>query len=246
MKQVIDFIEEQKRVFSELPLFKRLEGTGTLDDVRAFAPSIMFFTHSAKDFLRINSARFEDPEMRRIALQHAIEEKDHNRWLRADLANLDVAVDFERVYSEEHEVERDAAYQFIHEALCAKHDATRMATVWVLEMTGEALFSRTVGYFPRSGYSGRLVYYAQTHLSVEHSHVLFQEVEREYIERTSLTAEVRAEAIEAARRCYMAMTAMMNACERMIVRAAAKRQAVGASAPARASAPLPERDPARS
>jgi hypothetical protein len=228
MKQVIDYVMQYEREYSQLPLFKRFDGEpGTLDDLRAFAPTILFFTHCAKDYQRLNADRFDDPELRRIAQIQYREEKNHADWLRADMKSLGLPARIEEAHSDEHDIERDSAYVFMNEALSAKHDSSRLASMWVFETTGETLFSRTIKYFPRSGFTGKLVYYGATHLDVEHDHIIFKEHERRYIDNVQLTPQVRAEAMACAKRCYEAMTGMMNYCETAIVRARTAREREG-------------------
>lgn len=218
MKRVIEYVVQYEKEYCTLPLFKRFEGAGRLEDLKAFGPEILFFTHSAKDFMRLNGERFNDPELRRIALIQHNEEKNHSDWLRADLKSLGVPWSLELAYRDDHEIERDSAYQFMYEALGAKHDSARLAAMWVFETTGDTLFSRTVNFFPRSGYDGKLVYYGATHLNVEHNHIIFKEHERAYIDSVVLTQAQEDEAIAVAKRCYQAMANMMNACEAAIVR----------------------------
>jgi hypothetical protein len=216
MRHVLDAIAEKRHDFDGLPLLRRLEGPATIDEALALAASIAFFTHASKDLLRINAELIDDPLLRRFARRHYLEEYAHDRWLRRDLATLGIEVDLPTIFNRDHRADREVGYRLIAEALTARHDAARIALLWVMEMTGQSFFARTPRYFRRAAVPGQLIFYGQTHLDAEHGHELFQDPQRCYVESLRLAAEQRQDAIAVALRCYDAITDLMNACEQLV------------------------------
>lgn len=216
MRHVLNAIAEKRHDFDQLPLLRRLEGPATVEEALALAASIAFFTHASKDLLRINAELVDDPLLRRFARQHYLEEYAHDRWLRRDLATLDIEVDLPTLFNRDHNADREAGYRLIAEALAAQHDASRMALLWMMETTGQSFFARAPRYFRRAGVTGQLIFYGQTHLDAEHGHELFQDPQRCYVESLRLAAEQRRDAIAVALRCYHIMADLMNACEQLV------------------------------
>ncbi len=217
MKRVLGRIEERKARFATLDFFRRLEGSGGIEDVTAFAPGLTFFVMAFQDVLRLNAARVRDPELARIVRQHRDEDSGHDLWFLHDLRQLHRDVDVAWLFSPEHETTRDTAYALVAEALRAEHDIARLAIILSLEATGDALFRRVPGFLARAGHKARMLYFSRHHHEVETAHDLHDEGLSRALASTTLapdTFEIVSSTVE---RTFDAMEAMVEHLEARII-----------------------------
>lgn len=207
MKHVLEAVQLRKAEYAKHPLFKRLEGTGTIEDAVGLFADVPFLVFSFQDMLRLVEGNTNDPQLRRIAAQHRMEDAEHDVWYLSDMEVLGrsrEARDAVRLFSLEMSPVRDAVYKLISEIYRTRHDVVRVALIFAIEATGDCFFSRIPGYLTRSGLDDRqLQYFAKRHHEVEQAHEINEEQMHDRMDKNViLTPEVREEAISVCHRAF--------------------------------------------
>jgi DMATS type aromatic prenyltransferase len=191
---------------AEHPFLQRLEGFGTLDDIRVAAYRLTFFVMCFQDVLRLVSEKMSDEGLASIARTHELEDKGHDHWFLHDLRRFGVAVDVESLFGPHHQDARDISYELTAEVLRAQSDWSRLAVVLSLEAMGSEFFGRIVGFLQRIDSGDGLKYFARGHVTVEQAHDLLRSDKRAPFLAASLSPRDRTAAIETALRVFGAMT----------------------------------------
>jgi hypothetical protein len=224
MKQVLSFLEQRVKSFSELTYFKLLERSGIRSDVDIMARGLSFFVLSFQDALRLNASTITDPTLLGIAKQQRRDDAGHDLWFLNDLGRLGVEPNVRWLFSKKHEATRDTAYAIIARVLSAKSDHARLAVGLALEATGGVYFSRVHAFFTRLGLSEGMQFFAKSHWDAEQSHDVFgDEIERA-LNAITLDESERADALAAAEATFAAVTRM---CEQLSSEMLAARLKVG-------------------
>src|SRR5579864_6653899 len=71
--------------FSQHPFLKRLESTGTIENIHVMARCVTFYVFCFQDMLRLVRERISDPRLKEVARTHELEDKGHDKWFLADL-----------------------------------------------------------------------------------------------------------------------------------------------------------------
>jgi hypothetical protein len=210
MIQVLSAIEHAAKEFEKRPYFRLLEGPGSRRDVQILVPAATFFVFAFQDMLRLNYERVQDPEIKKIARQHRMEDAGHELWFISDMRKLGVERDIVWLFSKHHRATRDASLELIGEVLHADDDYQRIAIPLVLEAGGHVYFSRIFHFFERCGVDSDLEYFAEAHWRVEQAHEVFDVEQGQTLERMVLSGAVRKRAIDMAARMFASMTRMVD------------------------------------
>ncbi|MEW5849458.1 MAG: hypothetical protein AB2A00_11625 [Myxococcota bacterium] len=209
MKRVLEAIAARQARFAAQPFFKRLEGVGTVEEARAFAPQLTFFVMVFQDILRVNEAKVKDPALRKVARHHRVEDRGHDNWFLHDLDQLGVTHGIGWLFGPRHAATRDAAYALMSEVHRASGDHVRVALLLVLEATGDAFFSRIPGFMARAGFDKPLKYFSEAHHQVERNHEMFERRMQEELRALVVPGEVEAEALAMVERAFDTMEGMV-------------------------------------
>lgn len=219
MKRVQAAIVARQRQFAELPFSKRLMGSGTIEDVAAFAPGLTFFVLAFQDVLRLNESRVVDPAIRAFVRKHRFEERGHEVWFLHDVSQLHIERDIRWVFSSHHEATRDASYAIVSEVLAAHDDHVRLTLLLVLEATSAVFASRIGDYLAQANYQGPLYYFSRIHHDREMSHELFDDGAESEVLSTELSDPVLDEALGLVDRVFDAITEVFADLEARVIRA---------------------------
>jgi hypothetical protein len=163
-------IEKHRSVIVEHDFFRKLEGEGTLDQVRRMVPRLAFFVLAFQDLLRIAWESCRDPNFRSLLQAHASEERHHDQWYLSDLERLGVSCGLGDIFSAEHRIAREVIYVLTAEVQGAKSDLSRLAVVLCLESIGAEFFGRMIGFLERMGQAEGLLFFGKHHQQAEDSH----------------------------------------------------------------------------
>jgi hypothetical protein len=214
MGHVQKVIAERRRALSNLGFLRALDGPGAIDDVRRLVPRMAFFVMCFQDVLRLAHSRSIDPQISALAKAHALEDKGHDRWYLEDVRRLGAECSLSWLFSDEHALTRDVAYDQIADVISAKHDCTRLAVALSLEAIGAEFFERTIRFLERIGQAEGLEYFARRHQTIEQEHAVFEERGRRELESIPIPDASMAEVLAAVHRTFDGMTKLADDLER--------------------------------
>jgi hypothetical protein len=157
------------------PFLVRLEGEGTVDQLRETLPRIAFFTLVFQDLLRLARSRCSDPAYREVARGLELGDKGHDTWFLQDIERLGRKVDAEWLFSQEQEISRDVSYSMVSRVIDAQYDSVRLALLLSLEAIAGQFLTRIAGFVQRLGLGDQLSYFGARHVQAEHDHEVFSE-----------------------------------------------------------------------
>lgn len=175
MSDVQAVIEARRRQLDQKPLWRALDSSSNVDDVRAIAPQGAFYVFGFQDMLRLTQELVVDPELREIATNLRGEDAGHEDWFVWDLGQLGLELDAVWLFGEEHRVTRDVTYGLIGQLLRAEDDRVRVVFPLVLEAAGSLFFRRVVALLHRAGFDRPLRYFARSHQEAEEEHDIFSD-----------------------------------------------------------------------
>jgi hypothetical protein len=212
MKIIHKYLAQKQAKFAQHPFFERIAEDRSLDELVPFAQRMTFWIQSFQDLLRLNEARVINPELRKIARCHRVEDEGHNEWFISDLSTMNSREPGIRsLYSSEHSPIRDASYLLISEVFRARNDYERIVLLLILESAAYIFFERIADFSERAGYSGVLKYFSNHHFSAEQSHQSLDEQSIEaYIDSIQLTQDEKKGIFEMIDRAYNAFTVMFD------------------------------------
>lgn len=212
MKIIHKYLAQKQAKFAQHPFFERIAEDRSLDELVPFAERITFWVQSFQDLLRLNEAQVVNPELRKIARCHRVEDGGHNEWFIDDLSAMNSGEpSMHTLYSSEHSPIRDASYVLISEVFRARNDYERIVLLLTLESAAHVFFERMADFSERAGYSGVLKYFSNYHFNVEQSHQSFDEHTMEaYIDSIQLTQDEKKGIFEMIDRAYNAFTVMFD------------------------------------
>jgi hypothetical protein len=218
MKDLRNLIDTRRDALARSPFLANVGSSSDLADLRAFLPQLYFYVLAFQDMLRIAHERVQDPEMRDIAGRHREEDAGHEQWFLTDAVELDSTRDVAWIFGTEHRPTRDFSYLLLSEILTAGDDRLRLLFPLVLEAAGAVFFERVVGLVKRSGYQGRLRYFAPSHQQVESAHEIFSDQNERRIDEIVFDPKTFQDARDLINRCF-------DACESMAAHLEAHRTA---------------------
>ena len=215
MNTIQSHILKHQVLFSRHPFFKVIEDQDSLEPLAKFAPELTFWVMVFQDILRINESKVVDPDLRKIAKHHRIEDSGHEKWFLEDLNALAIGKpprmsDIPSLFSPRHTATRDAAYALMSEVFRAENDTLRIVLLLALESSAHTFFVRVSNLVERTGNTSNLKYFSKTHLDAEESHAAFEEEMANKILSLTVNPEVRQQAAALVDRVYAAFSAMFD------------------------------------
>src|SRR6478735_2665647 len=167
MKLVEAYVAKKQAEFSRHAFFADQQLDSGLWGVLSFAPDLTFWVMAFQDILRLNAARTQDPQLRKIVRHHMAEDAGHERWFLDDLAAMQMPVpDVRWLFSKRHSPTRDAAYQLLSEVYRTNDDRMRLVLITTLESAGHVFFGRISEIVEKAGWTKALKYFSFSHLEV--------------------------------------------------------------------------------
>ncbi|MBD2533306.1 hypothetical protein H6G97_28555 [Nostoc flagelliforme FACHB-838] len=171
MDTIKNYIKKKQGDFEQHPFFDKITKSDSLDALSSVAERISFWVMIFQDVLRLNEARFVDPNLSQVAKQHRLEDGGHNVWFLEDLNKLNTQEPkLTSLFQDDHILIRDAAYALVSEVLEVRNDYERIALLLSIEGTAHSLFENTAVFCERIGYSKILKYFSYNHFNAEDNH----------------------------------------------------------------------------
>jgi hypothetical protein len=205
MKEVLEFVDQKKQEFAQLPLFKFLHDS-TIDPRQrlSFAP---IFAPFVMGFGELNSFVFrEEPTDHPIQLlvnQHSREDDSHWVWFIEDLKQLgiDVSMRFtdtlKFLWGKDTHASRHAIYELYRHTYKAP-PLQKLVVIEAVEAIADVFLEATscaahdLQAFTNQDYP----YFGDLHVSSDSTHTLYLPEVKQRIEDLQLTAEAKREAFE--------------------------------------------------
>lgn len=223
MKTVLEALTRKQEEFSEHPFFLRMRRGGSIDDVIAFVPGLVFWPMVFQDVLRLNEKRVADPALRGIVVRHRQEDLGHHEWLLHDMEVLGIEYDLRDLFSAAHANTRDAVYAIMAETFHADSDYARVATILVLEATGAEFFTAVARFVESVGATQDLKYLSRHHLQVEQEHEIWENEVRQQLSAAVLLQGEREQVMRLVERLFAALTEIMSHLEALATRNSEER-----------------------
>jgi hypothetical protein len=212
MELVRAYIQNKQRQFMQIPFFRWMRHGESADIALRLFHKLSFFVMSFQDMLRLNEARFQNPELQAIARHHREEDTNHEQWFLSDLLAIHGELpDVRALFAKESIATREAAYTLVSEIYRAEDDYARLAILFVLESTGHVFFRNVVDYLERYGCRLKLRYFAREHLGVELDHELFEDDVHTALDRIRLLPEQEKAILKLVDRGFEAIATMLDA-----------------------------------
>jgi len=210
MQDVEREIDEHRQHFATHSFLGALEGSGTIDHFKRFAPRVAFFVLAFQDVLRLTHSLSSDPAIGQITRIHAAEDRGHDRWYLNDIERLGVEFDVRWLFSDAHQLTRDVAYGQICRVMRAAHDQTRLTVALSLEAIGSECFGRAIAFLERIGLAGGLEYFARKHQDIEQGHQVFETDAQGQLAQILVPEAALPEIREAITNTFDGMTTLMS------------------------------------
>jgi hypothetical protein len=211
MRSIQEHISHKQLAIADHPFLAGLRPEPVLERALWFAPLTAFWAMGFQDVLRLNTERVEDSGLREILLQHRIEDSGHDSWYLQDLQVMGRRdIDLGWLYGEDCRSTRDATYAIAAEAITCKHDVLRLVLALALEGAGHVMFGKVTKNLVQSGHAARLRYFASSHLDVEYAHDLFTQQIQDWMQRITLTEDLRVQSLELIDRVFAAFRMMAD------------------------------------
>ncbi|MBD2312877.1 hypothetical protein H6G20_14490 [Desertifilum sp. FACHB-1129] len=223
MKEVLAFIQQHKKDFAELSLFKFLRDTSIDPRQRlAWAPCLAPFAMNFKD---INAYAFRqeptDNPIQELINRHSYEDGSHWAWYLKDLEvlGIDETMKFSDalrfLWGDETQKTRHVSYDLFALSVLQKDPILKLVVIESIEVTGTVALAALaqVGEEIEKLTGKRARYFSAAHLAVESGHIQagldFEETEN-FLENIHLSEETRAQAFEIVERVFSSFTACIN------------------------------------
>lgn len=224
MKTVQAYIESRQREFEKHPFFDVLQQMGSLKEIGCFVPGLTFWVMAFQDVLRLNEERVDDPDLKKIARRHRLEDAGHEQWFlhdRSYICGMDSSsADLNGLFDRQAHWARDPAYAIMAEVFKSDSDWLNVALLLVIESSGHVFFKKIVEQVQAIGEDQNLKYFSSSHFKVELAHALFDDELERKLYAEPLPAKIRDDALRLVDRCYGAFGQMfdglMLACDRQL------------------------------
>lgn len=184
MREIFNHLESLEAEFAQHRFFAQLpdaENPSFL--LRDVGGLLAFWVSAFQDVLQMNCARMTDPAMKRLVVQHAVEEGGHDVWLYDDLRALGVDVlDARTLFHKKALPTRETAYRIATEVIRMTNDVERVTLLLAMEATGHVFFAH-VARFVRENQSvlPPLRFFSDFHLGHEENHEIFEEEIKQFL-----------------------------------------------------------------
>jgi hypothetical protein len=210
VKDILELVRRKGDEFARLPFFGMLEGPASLDEVKALVEHLTAFVFGFQDILRLNGARIRDPRLKAMAETHRREDAGHELWFLRDSAKLEVKQEIAAVLGKRGRNTRDCTLELIAEVFRTDDDRERVLIPIVIDVAGEAFFSRVFRFFERAGVDAKLEYFSEAHWQIETGHELFDRADADYLEGIQLLPQERRAAVALVERMFAVMRRMVE------------------------------------
>lgn len=212
MHVVQERIEHHTNALRQHSFLQRLlDGEHSLDSVQGLARRLTFFVLVFQDMLRIAAKRMTHPLLAAMARAHQQEDKGHDVWFMSDLKGLRAEPGLTELFSDQHEVSRDVAYELLSLLLRSRDDRARMAVLMVMETASSEFFPRIVRCLEKLGQADNLIFFGRHHMQVEEAHSGNEPAQRDQVWRLQLEPEVMPEVLAAVDDAFGAMNRLAGA-----------------------------------
>jgi len=186
-------------------LVRRLEGKGSLPEMRALVRRFAFYVLSSKDLVRLARSRMKDPDVRSVT---TAEDAELEQAFLDDLEALGAERDLAFAFSPEYATTRDATYRVMSEIMAATHDATRLAVLLSLDAIGAEFLGRFGGYLYRLGCTEELRFFTRSSRFVAPGHDVFALDGQKPLDRILVSDSAMPEVIRAVEQTFAAMACL--------------------------------------
>jgi hypothetical protein len=219
MKEVLDFIQNKKQDFAQLPLFEFMKNSNIDPKQRlSFAPCGAHFVMSFAD-LNKYIFREEPPcnQLQELINEHTYEDDHHLVWFLEDLEKLGFAHSLSFpdalrfLWSEQTKHTRQLSYRLAGYALQAE-PLQKLVVIETIEAMGNVFFSCTtqVALELQKMTQQEYRYFGSMHLNVENGHTTGTCEADKLLEGIQLTEETRKEAFELVEKVFQVFTELAN------------------------------------
>ncbi len=224
MKRVLELIEECKRSYARHAFSVCLEGTGDVEDARAFVPGMTFFVLTLQDLLRINAANVQAPFLAEVATRHHLEDSGHEAWFLHDMRLLGEERDLAWVFGPDQRIARDLSYALIGEIYRATDDRVRVALAIAIEATGEVIVSRAYHFIADGAANATMQYFSIRHNEMKLDRDMLGADRSRGLANTQLPSSVYEECAAMVERVFAALTQMTEDLHGRILKSRRQRQ----------------------
>lgn len=196
MKKLLQQVKATRVLSAEHEMLALLDKNPPLSTFLPFVRTMTFWPMCFQDILRVNAARVQDPEIKKVVDAHMAEDAGHDRWFLEDLRLCEGALlDVEQIFSAEYAPIRDACFELMAGVLSATSDYQRLALIELYEMHAEVVLPQVVAYLRRAGVVERFRYFGQHHIEIEAAHSVHEESTTSFLDNVTLDDAERAECL---------------------------------------------------
>ncbi|NES73240.1 MAG: hypothetical protein F6K24_52655 [Okeania sp. SIO2D1] len=134
IEDIQNIIEDRQKKLESQSLFKSLDNSSHINDLRAIAPHFYFFVFAFQDMLRLTHNLISDSAVKKVATSLIAEDAGHEQWYLFDLEQLNCTRDVPWLFGVTHQPVRDFVYQLIGDLLHINDDRIRIIFPLVLEL----------------------------------------------------------------------------------------------------------------
>ncbi len=213
MQDVLTVIENNKKVFANLPLFNYMQNRSLHPRQRlAFAPCMSHFIMSFSDFnkyvFRVAEGN-SNTKIQEMINEHTKEDESHSPWFLIDLEilslnpNWSFAKTLDFIWGEETKITRLITYQIVGLTLQAE-PIIKLIAIEALEAMGNVFFSVSskVSSELQTITRRKYVYFGYSHLEVETGHAMGTSEAEDYFTGIELTESQRQEALDTVEKIF--------------------------------------------
>ncbi|MGI0492656.1 hypothetical protein ACN4EG_12800 [Alkalinema pantanalense CENA528] len=216
MKSILEFIEQKKQAYQQLPLFAFMQDA-TIEPKRrlAFAPCMAHFIMSFGD---LNKYVFRSHEslspLQNIVNEHTYEDDHHYPWFLTDLHRLGLngskgfVETLRFLWGDETKITRQLSYQLAAYTFHAE-PIYKIAVIEAIEATGNVLFSLTsaITQVLQDLNQQEYQYFGQFHFNLENGHAAKSLDSEQLLGQVVLSETEQAIAIELVEKVFDIFTA---------------------------------------
>ena len=214
MKTIRAYIDSKQQEFRNHPFFDVLEQMGSLKEIGCIVPGLTFWVMAFQDVLRLNEERVTDPDLKKIARHHRLEDAGHEQWFLHDrnyMCGMDSnSADLNALFGKDARWARDPAYAIMAEVFKSDSDWLNIVLLLVIESSGHVFFEKIVKQVQAIGEDRNLKYFSSSHFKVELAHALFDDEMERKLYAEPLPENIREDALRLVDRCYGAFDQMFD------------------------------------
>lgn len=204
MKRFTQARDDEQRRFAEHPVFARMAAEPIEVLLPALAYTTGFWAMGFQDLIRIVDETVEDPELRKYAHSHRVEDTGHQLWLIDDLKQYGHGPT-SRVFSffeAGNFAARLHTYRIVAEALRLRDDRLRVGLLLAVESAGHVFFAWMGRLIAERGIDKELKYFGGHHIAVEKAHTVFEHTSEVQLAEIALEDDVAEEGVAMLQRVH--------------------------------------------